>query len=231
MARISASTARIRREHKRRENRRKRQQKTKPDIMLKIKQPKPTTSIQVSAKGMNLARARYAKKQKVSRKKVGAAKRTKVAQQLKKRGITSDIGISGLTVERTIKIDKEVRRGIGQPTKLDRRDKLGRFQKTKETIEVISRRSDPAFRIDVKLPKLDRSIPSSGNVASSWIAYLEWNPNNNTVTMGLLDGMNYVYNMTFEEYTGWFYALSKGTYWWVKLRSKYNNRYINKYKL
>ena len=98
-------------------------------------------------------------------------------------------------------------------------------------IEVISRRTDPAFRIDVKLPKLDRSIPSSGNVSSSWIAYLEWNPFNKTVTMGLLDGWNYVYNMTFEEYTGWYYANSKGTYWWVKLRSRYNNKYINKYKL
>ena len=234
MVRIQASTARIRREHKRMENRRRRQNKPPPLDIPSIKQPKQiTTTIKISKSGQNLLKARMAKQRKKFVHKAGGAKRTKVAQQLKKRGITADIGIKGLTVtkERTLPIGVEIRRGIGQPTKLTRRDKLGRFQKTHKTIEVISRRTDPAFRIDVKLPKLDRSVPSSGNVASSWIAYLEWNPYAETVTMGLLDGRNYVYKMTFEEYTGWYYAKSKGTYWWEKLRSKYNNKYINKYKL
>ena len=230
MARIIASTGRIRREHKRRAKRKKRTY-AKP---ITIKQPKQTTSIiRVSTAGRNLAKARAAKQRKKFVHKAAGAKRTTIAQQLKKRGITPTIGTVGLTVtkERIIPIGIQVRRDIGHPTKLDRRDKLGRFQKTHKTIDVIARRTDPAFRIQVKLPRLDRSVPSGGGVASSWISYLEWNPFNKTVTMGLIDGMNYVYNMTFEEYTGWFYALSKGTYWWVKLRSKYNNKYINKYKL
>ena len=234
MARIQASTARIRREHKRMENRRRRQYKPLPLEIPSIKQPKQiTTTIRISKSGQNLLKARMAKQRKKFVHKAGGAKRTKVAQQLKKRGITADIGIKGLTVtkERTIPIGVAVRRHIGQPTKLARRDKLGRFQKTHKTVDVIARRTDPAFRIKVKLPRLDRSIPSGGDIASSWISYLEWNPFAKTVTMGLINGLNYVYNMTFEEYTGWFYALSKGTYWWEKLRSKYNNKYINKYKL
>jgi len=196
-----------------------------------------------------MAKARKGKHTKKIRHKAAGAKRTKVYKQLKKKGITSTIGTAGMTItkERIIPVNTQVTRNIGHPTKLGRRSKLGRFQKTHERIDLISRRyhysgdngigtrlgSIPKkeWHIKATVAKLDRSVPSSGGVASSWISYLEWNPNNKTVTMGLLDGWNYVYKMTFKEYTGWYYASSKGTYWWVKLRSTYNNKYINKYKL
>jgi len=175
-------------------------------------------------KGKNLVKARQAKRTKAMHYKAGAAKRTKVGQSLTKK-LGENIYEIGEPKSITVPVNQEIGRNIGQPKKKERR-----FRKEKK-ITIIARRTDPAFKIRVKVARLDEKVAASGNVSSSWISYLEWNPINKTVTMGLLDGMNYVYKMSFKEYEGWYYAVSKGTYWHEVLKRKYYDRYISKYYL
>ena len=178
----------------------------------------------------NPHKARAAKQRKRFVRKSAGAQRTKVGQSIKKK-LGKDAFTIGAPQSLTVTINQEVGRNIGHPVRISQRDKRGRFLKTSRKIEVISRRDQVKHRIKVKLPKLDQKVAASGNVSSSWISYLEWNPTNRTVTMGLLSGWNYVYKMSFKEYEGWYYANSKGTYWHVRLRKKYYHNYINKYWL
>jgi hypothetical protein len=177
-----------------------------------------------------MKKARMAKKEKANRRKAAGAKRTKVAQALKTKGITSDVTFAG-TIEKTIPIDIEVGRDMGHPSRITKRGIRGKFQRQYKKITVISRRTDPHHKIRIKVHRLDKKVAASGNVSSSWISYLEWNPFAQTVTMGLIDGWNYVYRMPFKLFEGWYYAHSKGTYWHVRLRGKYYSNYIHKYWL
>ena len=184
----------------------------------------------------NPHKARAAKQRKRFVRKGAAAQRTKVGQSLKKqlgRGAFTIGAPESITIERSIDVGIAVGRNMGQPVQRGGRSRTtGRFQSTHGAQEVISRVSEGIrSRIVVDLPTLDVAVPSSGNVASSWIAYLEWNPTNRTVTMGLLSGWNYVYRMPFSLYQGWYYANSKGTFWHTHLRVRYYHNYINKYWL
>ena len=191
-------------------------------------------------KGKNLVKARQAKMTKRHIRKAAGAKRTKVGQSIGKEAF--EIGTSGITIssgkETIIPLNIEVSRNIGHPAKEKRR-----FRKKKRTIEIVGRRyhysGEPGigvplspiknWKYKVKIDRLDPRVAASGNVASSWISYLEWNPYNKLTTMGLMDGWNYVYDMKFKEFEGWYYANSKGTYWHYKLRDTYYDKYVKKY--
>ena len=91
-----------------------------------------------------------------------------------------------------------------------------RTRRRYKAVSIISRRTQPQWRIRVKVPRLDRKVFLGGKVASSWIAALAWDPRTSEALMYLIDGHLYAYKMKFKIYRGWYYAHSKGTYFWYK---------------
>ena len=85
-----------------------------------------------------------------------------------------------------------------------------------KAMEIISRRTQPKWRINILQPELDKEITVGGRVASSWIKALAWDDSKGAVLMYLLSGRLYEYILPFYIFEGWFYAHSKGTYFHYK---------------
>lgn len=87
---------------------------------------------------------------------------------------------------------------------------------------IITRKGQPRPKTEV--PVLVQSASFGGNVASSWIAYIEWN--GYLAEMELINGHAYHVYITFKVMQGWYYALSKGTYFNEYIKGKYQVRRI-----
>lgn len=90
-----------------------------------------------------------------------------------------------------------------------------------KAMEIISRRTQPRWRITILQPELDKEVTVGGRVASSWIRALAWDNNRGVALMYLLSGRLYEYVLPFYIFEMWFYAHSKGTYFHYKNIRKY----------
>jgi len=102
--------------------------------------------------------------------------------------------------------------------------KLSKFRKKQkqQKIEVISRRSQGArWKQTIKAPKLDAGVSFGGNVASSWIAEINWYESGQNAYMRLLNDYEYFVFIPFSVMQAWYYSTSKGTFFNYMIKDKY----------
>lgn len=93
------------------------------------------------------------------------------------------------------------------------------FKKRKRQIEVISRRTQPQWKMTITAQRLKKQEGIGGMVSSSWIASLEWK--GSWVLMIFLNGYWYNVYIPFRTYEAWYYAHSKGTFFNYMIKGKY----------
>lgn len=93
------------------------------------------------------------------------------------------------------------------------------FRKRKREIEIISRRTQPQWKMTVSVARLKKKEGMGGIVSSSWIASLEWK--GNWVLMTLINGYWYNVYIPFRIYEAWYYAHSKGTFFNYNIKGKF----------
>lgn len=118
---------------------------------------------------------------------------------------------------------KKLKRGpsvTGAPPKERRVAREEVFRKRKREIEIISRKTQPQWKMKVSVARLKKKEGAGGIVSSSWIWSLEWT-GKGWVIMTLLNGYTYNVYIPFKRWEGWYYAHSKGTYFNEIIKGKY----------
>jgi hypothetical protein len=111
-----------------------------------------------------------------------------------------------------------------KPTERPKNPARNRFKKRRtRRIDIISRKGQPQVTARVKRLRKDFE-PASGRVSSSWIAALQWDPKRGIVLMALKDGKMYDVPIPFKLFEEWYWAHSKGTFFNMKIRSRYKNK-------
>jgi hypothetical protein len=178
----------------------------------------------------NLVKARASKRTKAINYKVGAAKRTKVAQSLKKAGVSFKVGTKGMTVNSNVQKKRIQQRKSKRVSKLRHAGSRFRGKRSKGS-QLISKVYSP--RWETKLaqhavaykPFSTKQLVSGESTAIYSMAY---NPKKKLLWITFWKykqrgmGSTYVYyRVNPDVWEGLTEASSKGRYFWYFIRSRY----------